>query len=197
MTDENTIDVYNARAAEYADMTDDHNGDDPRLVAFITACPAGGKVLDLGCGPGASAAVMAQAGLDVDAVDASSEMVALAGKHPGVAARVASFDDLTERAVYDGIWANFSLLHAPRADFPRYLAAIHAALTPKGAFMIGMKLGDGEVRDGIGRFYTYYGEDELVAHLTKVGFTVIDRTYGSGPGLDGSLSDWISISAHA
>ncbi|CAN0580948.1 unnamed protein product, partial [Ectocarpus sp. 12 AP-2014] len=177
VTDRDTIDVYDARAAEYADMTDYHNGDDPRLMHFITACPAGGTVLDLGCGPGASALVMAKAGLVVEATDASAEMVALAEQHAGVTARQGTFDDLTEEAAYDGIWANFSLLHAPRADFPRYLAAIHRALKPRGAFMIGMKLGNGEARDGIGRFYTYYSEEELDTQLTSTGFTLIDRAH--------------------
>ncbi|WP_146346160.1 class I SAM-dependent methyltransferase [Phaeobacter marinintestinus] len=197
MTDRDTIDVYNKRAADYVAMTDDHNSADPRLVAFVAACPAGATVLDLGCGPGSSAAVMAQAGLKVDAVDASSEMIALASQHPGVSARQATFDDIDEVAVYDGIWANFSLLHAPRADLSRYLAAIHRALKPNGAFMIAMKLGEGEARDDIGRFYTYYSEAELDSCLTSVGFTLIDRAHGSGLGLDGSISDWISISAHA
>lgn len=197
MTDRDTIDVYNTRAADYVAMSDDHNSADPRLMAFVAACPTRATVLDLGCGPGASAAVMAQAGLKVDAVDASSEMVALAGKHPGVSTREATFDDIDEQAVYDGIWANFSLLHAPRADFRRYLAALHRALKPGGAFMIAMKLGKGEARDDIGRFYTYYSEAELDTCLTSAGFTLIDRAHGSGPGLDGSISDWISISAHA
>lgn len=197
MTDHDTIEVYNKRSADYEAMTDDHNTTDPRLTAFIAACPAGGTVLDLGCGPGASAAVMAQAGLKVDAMDASSEMVTLAARHPGVSAREATFDDINGRALYDGIWANFSLLHAPRADFPRYLTALHGALKPNGAFLIGMKLGDGEARDSIGRFYTYYSEAELDSCLTSAGFTFIDRSHGSGPGLDGSTSDWISILTHA
>lgn len=197
MTDRDTINVYNARAADYVAMTDDYNAADPRLLAFIAAVPKGSLVLDLGCGPGRSAAVMAQAGLAVDAMDASDEMVALAGRHPGVSARTATFDDLTADAVFAGVWANFSLLHAPRADFPRYLSAIHRALTPGGVLMIGMKLGEGEARDKIGRFYTYYTEPDLSRHLAEAGFTLIDSTRGSGSGLDGTLSDWISIAAHA
>ena len=42
-------------------------------MRFITALPAGGRVLDLGCGPGGSALLMMQAGLDVDAIDASPQ----------------------------------------------------------------------------------------------------------------------------
>ena len=63
--------------------------------------------------------------------------------------------------------------------------------------MIAMKLGRGEARDGIGRFYCYYTAEDLAAHLARAGFTVTGRAFGSGPGLDGSVSDWVSVSARA
>ena len=195
MSDAQTVGVYDSRAADYAAKTDDYNTADPRLAAFIAACPAGGRVLDLGCGPGISAAKMAEAGLTVEAVDASAEMVALAGRHPGVTARQAAFDEIAGEDVYDGIWANFSLLHAPRADFPRHLATLHRVLKTGGAFLIGMKLGAGAARDAIGRLYTYYSEDELMDYLRAAGFTPTDVTHGQGEGLDGNVSDWISVAA--
>ncbi|MCA0872710.1 class I SAM-dependent methyltransferase [Seohaeicola saemankumensis] len=196
MSDDETIGVYDAQAADYAAMTDAYNGTDPRLEAFIAACPPGGLVLDLGCGPGASAATMARAGLVVEAVDASAEMVRMAGALPGVTARQAAFSDIDAVDRYDGIWANFSLLHAPRADFPGHLAALHRALKPGGRFMIGLKLGTGEGRDRLGRYYTYYTESELDGYLRQAGFTPVERKLGRGTGLDGSESDWISVAAH-
>ncbi|MHA6263155.1 class I SAM-dependent DNA methyltransferase [Arenibacterium sp. CAU 1754] len=197
MSDPDTIRIYDARADDYARMTDDHNTRDPHLAAFIATCPSGGRVLDLGCGPGTSAAEMAKAGLVVDAVDASVEMVAMAARHPGVSARQATFDQIHASAEYDGVWANFSLLHAPRDAFPGHLAAIHRALKPGGVFYLGLKLGKGEARDQIGRFYTYYTEQQLETLLTRAGFTITNRIHGAGPGLDGTLSDWILVATHA
>ncbi|TDK46748.1 class I SAM-dependent methyltransferase [Antarcticimicrobium luteum] len=196
MSDPKTIAIYDDRAAEYAGMTDQYNTTDPRLVAFIAACPEGGRVLDLGCGPGAAAARMAEAGLAVDAVDASAAMVEMAARHPGVTARHATFDDIAGEALYDGIWANFSLLHAPRTDFPRHLSGLHRALKPGGVFLIGLKLGKGEARDRIGRLYTYYTEDDLMDYLRAAGFTPTDIKHGQGEGLDGTVSPWISVIAH-
>ncbi|MEO1734255.1 MAG: class I SAM-dependent methyltransferase, partial [Pseudomonadota bacterium] len=121
MTDQETIAVYDAKADDYAAMADDYSRTDPILAAFIADCPPGGRVLDLGCGTGAAAATMASAGLTVDALDASEEMVRRAAALPGVTAHQATFDDVTGEGIYDGIWANFSLLHAPRADMPRIL----------------------------------------------------------------------------
>lgn len=195
MTDDSTIAAYNARAADYAAFTQGH--DDPLLTAFIAALPRGACVLDLGCGPGFAAARMADAGHCVIAKDASPEMIALAARHPGVAARRASFDDIAETAAYDGIWANFSLLHAPRADLPRHLAALHRAARPGARLHIALKLGSGEGPDALGRFYTYYSEDDLVSLLETAGFTVASRSYGADKGLSGDISDWIAITAHA
>ena len=196
MTDPDTIRVYDDRAADYADLTDNAVSDDPSLAAFIAALPSGGLVLDLGCGPGAAAAVMAQAGLRVEATDASSEMVAMAARHPGVTARQAVFDDITGSNVYDGIWASFSLLHAPRTDFPTHLGALHKALKPGGVFFIGMKTGTGQARDTLGRLYTYYTAPELDTYLTQAGFTPQSHKVGTGTGLDGEQAEFILVTAH-
>ncbi len=197
MSDPNTISVYDAQAQRYADLTDEDNKADSGLAEFIAAIPEKGRVLDLGCGPGKSAAGMARAGLLVDATDASAEMVRLASAEPGVSARQARFEDLTEQGVYDGIWANFSLLHAKRSDLPKHLTAIHRALKAGGVFCIAVKLGQGEGPDRLGRFYTYYKEDELKSYLETAGFTVNDQQTSSGTGLDGSVSDWIRLFARA
>ncbi len=196
MTDPETIRIYDSRANDYAEVTAS-DGPDATLTAFIAALPQGGRVLDLGCGPGLSSGHMAAAGLTVEAWDASQAMVALATDRPGVTARQASFDDLDAEAAYDGIWANFSLLHAPRADMPRHLAAIARALKPGGVFHIGVKEGEGEKRDSLGRHYTYYSATSLTALLQDAGLTPGAYTHGADKGLDGVVAPWITVTAHA
>ena len=197
MTDPNTIAVYNAKASDYASLTQGQGSGDARLREFIAGLPKGGRVLDLGCGPGFSSAAMAKAGLTVDALDASSEMVLLAGRQSGVVARRGTFDDLDAEQSYDGIWASFSLLHASAVDLPRHLAACHRALRPGGRISVGMKLGCGEARDRLGRFYCYVTVEELEGLLTGAGFTVTGHVTGRDAGLDGIEADWVVMSAHA
>lgn len=195
--DEETLRVYDARAAEYARVTATTAPGD-LLSAFIAALPAGARVLDLGCGPGTDAGHMAAAGLVVEAVDASEPMVTLARAQDGVAARQADFDMFAAEGhtgVYHGIWANFSLLHAPRAALPGYLAAIHAALQPGGLFHIAVKTGTGEARDRLGRVYSYYMPDELSALLDQAGLAPQSMAQGRDRGLDGTLADWVAIRA--
>lgn len=196
MSDDETLKVYGDKAAEYADMLKDVVAKDPQLAAFIADIPAAGSVLDLGCGPGDFAAEMARAGLVVTAYDPVPEMVEMASAHAGVTARQATFDDLNAENEYDGVWANFSLLHAARADMPRHLTQIASALKPGGRFHIALKSGTGSIRDPLGRFYTYYTDGELTGLLEEAGFTVTDRTTGSGKGLDGQEAPWICLAAH-
>lgn len=196
MSDAETIAIYDAQADKYARMTASE-ARDRQLLAFIKALPSGGRVLDLGCGPGIASHVMAKAGLQVDATDASAEMVTMAATHPGVTAWQATFDQIRGAALYDGIWANFSLLHAPRAAMPRHLAALHQAIKPGGRFHIGVKTGTGESRDALGRFYTYYTEEELIGLLADAGFTTTNKTTGEGAGLSGEIAPWIVLTAHA
>jgi trans-aconitate methyltransferase len=195
MSDNETLRVYGAKAEEYAALTDNDTQATRDLLAFIEMLPAGGEVLDLGCGPGASAAAMARAGLQVTAIDAVPEMVELAARHEGVAAQLGTFDDIDGEEALDGVWANFSLLHAPRSDVPRHLNAIARALRPGGVFHIGVKTGIGEARDRIGRLYTYFTDEELTGLLADAGLRVISRRTGTSPGLSGEDAPWITMRA--
>ncbi len=194
MSDAETLRVYAAKARDYEAMSEGRVF--PALPAFLADLPAGGRVLDLGCGPGLEAAYIAQAGFVVEAMDASPEMVALAQARAGVSAIQASFDQLSALGRYDGIWAAFSLLHAPRAEMPSHLAAIARALKPGGVLGLTLKEGQGEARDRLGRFYSYYTEPELRRLLADVGLRVDAVARGSGTGLDGTSSPWLSVLAH-
>ncbi len=192
MSDTETLNVYNAKAQEYAELTsnDAHSLD---LSAFMKAVADGGRVLDYGCGPGHFAALMAQAGFVVEASDASSEMVKIANQYEGVTARCETFDALAGDALYDGIFANFSLLHAPRDAVAGHIVQITRALKPGGVFHIAMKSGSGETRDLIGRHYCYFSETELEKMMTDNRLRVIYRNNGCDKGLDGAMADWVSL----
>lgn len=192
MTDRLTIDAYDAQIDAYAELTS-RDKPDPVLLAFIERIPSGGYVLDLGCGPANAAAEMRRNGLRVDPVDASAEMVRLANQTHDIGARQATFEEIDVEQMYDGVWANFSLLHASTTDFSRYLAALHRALKPAGSFHIGMKLGNGAARDRLGRHYSYYSKDELSALLNDAGFTIVDTTTGKAQGLAGDIEPWITL----
>lgn len=196
MSDKETLAAYAAKAEDYANLVSRITPDQD-LQAFLDAMPSGGRVLDLGCGPGNSARMMGEAGLEVDASDASPEMVAIAKERHGVNARLERFDDLAAQDLYDGIWANFSLLHAPRAEMPRHLAAIHNALKTRGLLHLGLKTGDTEERDEAGRFYVYYSEPELLDLLKDAGFKLNTIRQGEMPGLVRGPEPFMIVTAYA
>ena len=191
MSDPETLAVYDARAEAYDALAGPPDGD---MVAFAEALPEGGRVLDLGCGPGTAAARLSALGLEVEAWDASEAMVEKA-RAKGGAARVARFDDLEAEAAYDGLWAAFSLLHAPRADLPGLLDRVARALRPGGRLHLGMKTGAGEERDGLGRFYAYWSVAELTDLLEARGLSVLSVREGEEPGLAGTLDPFCVIAA--
>ncbi|PTQ74773.1 class I SAM-dependent DNA methyltransferase [Celeribacter persicus] len=190
-----TIPIYDAQAGAYA-VRNAELYELPQAQAFAGGLPSGAHILDFGCGPGQYAEWFATQGFEVEAWDASAEMLALTARHEGVATRLARFDALEAKEVYDGIWANFSLLHAERQELPDLLHRIHRALKPGGVFHIAMKLGEGAGPDKLGRYYTYYGEAELEDLLHAARFTVQDRRLFGGVGLDGTAGHYITLLCH-
>lgn len=198
MTDTETISVYTKAAGDYArGFANSKNPDqDPDYAAFVAGIPAGGRILDLGCGPGHWAARFREDGFVAEATDATQAMADLALERFGITVWVETFEALKPGPIYDGIWANFSLLHATRADLPAHLTQLHSALKPGGALHLGMKLGESEGRDKLGRFYAYYDEPELLEMLTTAGFTVTRTRRGNGKGLAGGNETFLIVTAH-
>ena len=192
--DRTTLAVYATEAARYESVSSSH-AETAALTRFLDRLPEGGAILDLGCGPGHHAATMAARGFAVTAWDASDTFVGMA-RAKGVGAERRTFDDLDAVDTFDGIWASFSLLHAPKSDFSHHLAAIATALRRPGHLHLGMKLGTGERRDTLGRFYAYYTEAELAEALRAAGFTILDSVTAEGQGLAGTVDPFVLMTAH-
>lgn len=182
MPDQRTIDYYDREAAAYATFVADYDAG-PEMARFMAHLPRGGTILDLGCGPGHSAAAFRDLGFDVVAVDAAPAFAREAKERYGIEVRVARFGDLEDVARFDGVWASFSLLHDSRSALPGHLARIHRALRPGGWLYLGLKEGDGEERDGLGRAYTYFRVPEVEAMLADAGFRSVELERSEGMGM--------------
>jgi len=102
---------YSSNAARFvADTVDIEMSDlHERFLAFV---PAGGLILDAGGGSGRDSKAFLERGFRVRALDASAEVARLAEALIGQPVDILTFDDLTDVACYDGIWACASLVHA-------------------------------------------------------------------------------------
>lgn len=194
MVDDKTIAFYDTAAERYANLTNTATPSDD-LNAFMALLPKGAHVLDLGCGPARASYHMRAAGFRPDPVDASAGMIKIANDAHNIGARMMTFDALDAHNTYEGVWANFSLLHAPRDALPRHLSAVAGALVDSGVFHIGMKTGTGEDRDSINRKYTYVTVDELRGLLADAGFTVLNTREGTEQGCAGTIDPFVIVLA--
>ena len=171
--DEGTLQFYRSNAQSYADWA---KAPSTRLKGFLALLPPGGAILELGCGAGNHAAVMLAEGFSLRATDGSPEMAAIASRRLGHPVEAMRFDELDVQEAYDGVWASACLLHVPREELAGILRRIHRALKPSGVFYASYKMGEGDGRDSLGRYYNYPPRQWL------------DATYASaGP--------WITLSA--
>ena len=191
-----TIDIYNKNAAKYANLEIDKVS----LKAyreFSSLLPKNGIVLDYGCGPGYFSKKFLADGFQVNAFDASEKMIEIASMETRVNWWLGDFKSFRATTLYDGIWANFSLLHAPKKEISQLIQTIFKSLKPHGLFSLGLKLGKGEKRDKMGRQYSYFEEHEIRQILLKEEFYPISHHLGEAKGLDGESAKFIIILSHA
>lgn len=143
---------------------------------FVAELPARGRVLDAGCGSGRDSRAFTGLGYDVDAFDASPEMVAMASQHSGLAVRQMRFAEVEAVSRYDGIWCCASLLHVPSAELPDALHRLARALKPGGIWYVSFKYGEGE-RAKEGRRFTDLNETGLTALVESLADVQIARMW--------------------
>jgi len=137
---------------------------------FLNRVVPGGRVLDAGCGSGRDAKAFSALGYQVEAFDASAEMVELAAAYTGLPVRQMTFSALEDEERYDGIWCCASLLHLPQAELPEAMQRLARALKPGGVWYLSFKYGVGE-REKEGRHFTDLNEaglEAVVAALPQV-----------------------------
>ena len=166
MAPSNTLTWYATHSARFFEDT---VGVDMSVLhaRFLSHVPAGGLILDAGCGSGRDTKAFLARGYRVRAFDASPELAGLAAAHVGQNVSVRDFREIEECACYDGIWACASLLHLPATDIPDALRRAWTALKAGGTFYLSFKLGDGEhTHDG--RHFTDSTETRLRVWLADL-----------------------------
>jgi SAM-dependent methyltransferase len=164
--DDDTLQFYRRNAEAYAGWA---KAPSSRLKGFLALLPPGGSILELGCGAGNHSAEMLAAGFNLRATDGSPEMAGIASKRLGHPVEAMLFDELDEHEAYDGIWASACLLHVPREELAGILVRIHRALKFDGLFYASYKVGEGDGRDSLGRYYNYASPEWLQATYGAAG----------------------------
>lgn len=194
MADDQTLRFYADNAETYA--AHQRRGPQAHLRAFLDRLPPGARILELGTGGGDDAATMIAEGFDLHPTDASPELAAQAQARLGRPVRVMRFDELDEHEAYDAVWACACLLHAPRAELTGDLARIHDALRPGGLFVASFKAGNGEGRDGFGRYYNYPDRTTLEGQYAAAApWGELSLAERQGSGYDNQPTLWYWVTA--
>jgi SAM-dependent methyltransferase len=138
----------------------------PLYQRFLPLLPEGARILDAGCGAGRDLRAFRDLGYAATGFDASPALVALARQHAGDPVHCLTFQSMTWRATFHGIWACASLLHVPRAALGDSLRRLTTALLPGGTLYASFKYGTGE-REKDGRTFTDLDEAQLACLLAE------------------------------
>jgi TDG/mug DNA glycosylase family protein len=186
--DRKTVDVYEARAAEWRDKRPARF---PELARALGAeVPDGVARLDVGCGAGLH---LEHLGRPVIALDAAYAMVSLsrdAAPHAwGVQADLEALP--FRRRSVGGSWARASYLHVRRDRLPWALMELHRALQvgAPAAFTFRHGRGEGAIADDdfSGRFFAEWEPDPLRDVVIGAGFEIDELAHDGG--------EWINLHA--
>jgi ubiquinone/menaquinone biosynthesis C-methylase UbiE len=145
-----TRDGYDRTAAMYAERFHHHLDDKPLELAVLSAFAglvAKGRnrqVIDVGCGTGATTALLADRGVEVRGIDLSSNMIAQARRlNPDLEFSIGSMASLeVADGTVGGVCAWYSIIHVPEDQLAHVLGEFHRVLVPGGLLLLAFQVGD-------------------------------------------------------
>ena len=188
-----TLAHYNAHADSFFAGTIDHDVSQ-NIHALLSAIdgPAPWHILDLGCGPGRDLKTFTALGHVATGVDGSAEFVAMAKAYSGCEVLHQNFLHLDlPDAAFDGIFANASLFHVPKAALPDVLGRLYGALKPGGVLFSSNPRGHNEEGWNGERYGSYHDLDSWRRFMEGAGFQYLDH-YFRPPGLPLEQQRWLA-----
>lgn len=162
----NTLDYYNKNAKIYCEQTLVGNMQE-NYNRFLKHLNKNAYILDFGCGSGRDSKYFLDNGYKVKAIDGSIEMCKLASKYINQEVKCMKFEELNDIEIYDGIWANSSILHVEKENLIDILIKMINALKVNGIIYASFKLGTGyEIKEG--KYYNYLTKNEMIKILNKM-----------------------------
>ncbi len=174
-----TLEDYSRAARSFRDGTRDHDVSQ-NTRALLDAIEGDGPhtILDFGCGPGRDLAYFTTLGHEAVGLEGAAGMVGLARAETGCEVLHQDFIALDlPPARFDGIFANASLFHVPRAELPRVLGELHATLKPRGVLFASNPRGDNVEGMNGERYGVFHDLASWRQFVTAAGFTEIHHYY--------------------
>jgi len=181
MTDDtglSVIDVYQRHGAAWASLRGNRLVERGWIDRFCALVPAGGDIVDIGCGSGLPlAGELIERGFDVTGIDGTPTMVALFMRNlPGVAVHLADMRELALNRRFQGLLAWDSFFHLAPDDQRGMFSRFQAHAAPGAALMFSSGTAEGEAIGALEGDRLYHGSldpDEYRSLLDAAGFAVI------------------------
>ncbi|MEV4497871.1 class I SAM-dependent methyltransferase [Micromonospora arborensis] len=163
--------AYDTVAEAYASYLPDTRAEAPldlaMIDAFAEAVTSNGdaRVLDAGCGPGRMSRYLAERGCQVQGLDLSPGMIAMARRdQPDLMCTVGSLTALPyPDDQFAGVLLWYSTIHTPPAGQARIFAEAARVLRPTGHLLVGFQAGEG-TRDLSAAYRRFGHEIHLERH---------------------------------
>lgn len=173
--EKSTLDYYNNKATEFISGTVEVQFTEMQ-DSFLAYVPAGGKILDFGCGSGRDTKYFLSRGYVVEATDGSEELCKIASEYTGIPVKKMLFHELNSVEEYDGIWACASILHVAKQELSVIIQKMANAVKRSGVVYMSFKYGDFEgVKNG--RYFTYLTEDAFEKLVEKIPELTIEKLW--------------------
>lgn len=169
-----TLAYYSLASAEYVQRTVGVNVSDERALLTSRLLP-GARILDAGCGSGRDSKAFLDEGFAVSAFDGCPELCESAQAVTGIPVEHLLFQDLAYGPVFDGIWANASLLHLTDFELRHVLEKLLNALAPGGWLCASFKRGTGMRIDENKRFFNDMTPERIGPLVTAAGGELIEH----------------------
>lgn len=146
-----TREGYDRTAVDYAERFHHHLDAKPVDKSMISAFAdlilggANTRVVDVGCGTGATTAMLAARGLDVHGIDLSANMIGQARRlNPDLRFSIGSMVDLDglSDGSAGGVCAWYSIIHVPDDHLAGVFHEFHRVLEPSGLLLLAFQVGD-------------------------------------------------------
>ena len=174
-----TLAHYERNAQGFFAGTIDHDvSQNIRALLDALAVPAPAAILDLGCGPGRDLKTLSDLGHRAVGLDGSAEFVTMARAYSGCEVWQQNFLDLAlPAAAFDGIYANASLFHVPRAFLDKVLGELFAALKPGGVLFSSNPRGANEEGWNGPRYGSFHDYPAWERYVVGAGFLPLHHYY--------------------
>jgi SAM-dependent methyltransferase len=188
-----TLEDYDRCADAFLEGTRDHDVSQniAALLKHIEGRPPF-TILDFGCGPGRDLKTFSALGHIALGLDGAARFATMARAHSGCEVWEQDFLELDlPDGHFDGVFANASLFHVPRAALPRVLRELRATLKPRGVLFSSNPRGGNQEGWNGARYGVYHDLEAWRAYITAAGFAELEH-YFRPAGLPLDRQPWLA-----